>query len=117
MASSEKVLGSIPAQILTMECYDDYFGIYAHSRRGGSNFAISEMHGPEDVIAVDSFDVFLDRYLSTNVLKYTGLNFESFMKLPRDRAEAVLKRCDHISTKEDTAVENMLANATAGVKK
>ncbi|MNF02929.1 hypothetical protein D3C81_2117770 [compost metagenome] len=66
------------------------------------------MHEPEDLGLVDPFDVYLERYLVANVLKYTGIPFDNFLKLTRDRAEATLRRCDNLSTKEDTDVHNLM---------
>jgi hypothetical protein len=116
LAESDALLTSIPAQIVAIECYDDYFGIYSNSKFGESNFASVAMHDPEDVVAVDAYDVYLERYLVANVLKFTGMSFSEFLKLPRDRADAVLKRCDTVSTKEDTAVQNLMDGATGGKK-
>lgn len=103
---------SIAAQIITNECYDDYFGIYESSSQGQSPYALIAMHESEDLAAVDPFDVYLERYLVANVLKFTGLTLEAFLKLPRDRAEAILKRCDIVSTKEDSEVDKLMNGAT-----
>jgi hypothetical protein len=108
LSTSEKTLDSIAAQIVTTECYDEYFGIYENSTQAHSNFAIVALHEAEDLAAVDPFDVYLERYLAANVLKFTGIAFQEFIKLPRDRAEAILKRCDLVSTKEDNAVDELL---------
>jgi hypothetical protein len=109
----EGTLDSIPAQIIITECYDDYFGVHAQSSQGMSPYASIAMHESEDLALVDPFDVYLERYLVANVLKYTGMSLDTFMKMPRDRAEAVLKRCDTVSTKEDTEV-NKLMGGVAG---
>jgi hypothetical protein len=112
LSTSEKTLDSIAAQIVATECYDEYFGIYETSSRGSSNYALVAMHEAEDLCAVDPFDVYLDRYMVTNVLKYTGIDFQTFLKFPRDRAEAILKRCDVVSSKEDTEVNDLVNSAT-----
>ncbi|MNB58647.1 hypothetical protein D3C87_364500 [compost metagenome] len=113
LSKYEGTLDSIPAQIIITECYDDYFGVYEQSSQGMSPYALVAMHEAEDLALVDPFDVYLERYLVANVLKYTGMSLDTFMKLPRDRAEAVLKRCDNVSTKEDTEV-NKLMNGVPG---
>lgn len=97
-----------------MECYDDYFGVYKHSTQSESPYALVAMHEPEDLAMVDPFDVYLERYLVANVLKFTGITFQDFLALPRDRAEALLKRCDTVSSKEDTEISN-LVNGVPGV--
>ena len=106
---------SVAAQIITHECYDDYFGVYAGSSQGQGPFALVAMHEPEDLAAVDPFDVYFERYLVANVLKFTGLSLNDFLKLPRDRAEAILKRCEVVSTKEDNEVDKLMGGA-AGSK-
>ncbi|MNO25625.1 hypothetical protein D3C76_154670 [compost metagenome] len=108
LGTYEGTLDSIAAEIITRECYDDYFGVYSQSTQGHSPWALVAMHEPEDLGLVDPFDVYLERYLVANVLKYTGINFQDFMKLPRDRAEAMLKRCDGLSSKEDSEVGNLV---------
>ncbi|QTH80372.1 hypothetical protein PA10_00172 [Pseudomonas phage pPa_SNUABM_DT01] len=113
MGTYDKTLDSIQAEIITRECYDEYFGIYAQSTQGASPWALAAMHEPEDLGKVDPFDVYLERYLVANVLKYTGINFQDFMKLPRDRAEAMLKRCDSLSSKEDSDVANLVNGRNA----
>lgn len=112
LSKSDKILDSIPAQIVARECYDDYFGVADSSEFRESNYSLIALHDAEDVCAVDSFDVYMDRYLAANVLKFTGINFSDFLKLSRERAEAILKRCDAVASKEDTAVQNMLNDAT-----
>lgn len=108
LSKYEGTLDSIPAQIIITECYDDYFGVYSQSSQGHSPYALVAMHESEDLALVDPFDVYLERYLVANVLKYTGMSLETFMKMPRDRAEAVLKRCDSVSSKEDTEVSKLM---------
>lgn len=110
LSTTEKTLDSIAAQIVTTECYDDYFGITTNSTQGNSNYALVAMHEPEDLALVDPYDVYLERYLVANVLKYTGMSFDTFLKLPRDRAEAILKRCDAVSSKEDQQVADLMGN-------
>jgi hypothetical protein len=113
LSKFEGTLDSIPAQIIITECYDDYFGVYKQSSQGNSPYALIAMHEPEDLALVDPFDVYLERYLVANVLKYTGMSLETFLTLPRDRAEAVLKRCDTVSTKEDTEVGKLMNGVPA----
>lgn len=108
LSQFEGTLDPIAAQIVITECYDEYFGVYAQSSQGDSPYALIAMHEPEDLALVDPFDVYLERYLVANVLKYTGLSLNDFLKLPRDRAEAILKRCDTVSTKEDTEVGKLM---------
>ncbi|MCY1331312.1 hypothetical protein D9M68_19780 [compost metagenome] len=116
LANSDKVLSSIPAQIVALECYDDYFGINGNSKYGESPYALVALHEPEDVAAVDPYDVYLERYLVANVLKFTGMSFKDFLTLPRDRADAILKRCDAVSSKEDSAIQGLMDGATGGKK-
>jgi hypothetical protein len=116
LAASEKVLTSIPAQIVARECYDDYFDINSTSKYGDSPHAPVAMHEAEDVTAVDPFDVYLEKYMVANVLKFTGISFDSFLKLTRERADAILKRCDLVSSKEDTAINSMMDSAKVGKK-
>lgn len=115
LSTSEKTLDSIAAQIVATECYDEYFGIYQTSGQGHSNYALTALHNAEDLASVDPFDVYLERYLAANVLKYTGISFQEFLKLPRDRAEAILKRSDVVSSKEDASVASLMEGA--GMKK
>lgn len=112
LSTFEGTMPSIAAQIITTECYDDYFGVYEGSTQGQGPFALVAMHESEDLAAVDPFDVYLERYLVANVLKFTGLSLNDFLKLPRDRAEAILKRCDIVSTKEDSEVDKLMNGAT-----
>lgn len=101
-------LASIPSQIVVTECYDEYFGIYDQSSQGSNPFALVSMHESEDLVLADPFDVYLEKFLAAGVLKFTGMDFNTFLGLTRDRAEAVLRRCDAISSKEDTEVDNLL---------
>ena len=118
LSKFEGTLDSIPAQIVITECYDDYFGVYAQSSQGQSPYALIAMHESEDLALVDPFDVYLERYLVANVLKYTGMSLDTFLKQPRDRAEAILKRCDNVSSKEDTEVSKLMNGAgQPGAKK
>lgn len=110
LSKSDKVLDSIPAQIVTLECYDDSFGIYETSSQGQSPLSLIAMHEPEDLAMVDPYDLYLERYLAANVLKFTGMPFDSFMKLTNDRAEAILKRCDTMASKEDNEVGNLMSS-------
>lgn len=114
LSEFEGTLDSIAADIVITECYDEYFGVYQHSSQGMSPFALAALHEPEDLTAVDPFDLYLERYLAANVLKYCGVDFMEFMKFPRDRAEAILKRCDAISSREDSDVNNLLGGAGLG---
>lgn len=108
LSTFEGTLDSIPAQIVITECYDDYFGVYADSSQRDNPYALIAMHEAEDLAMVDPFDVYLERYLVANVLKYTGMSFDTFLTVPRDRAEAILKRCDSVSSKEDTEVNKLM---------
>jgi len=94
--------------LVTNECFDEYFGIYESSSQGNSPYALVAMHEAEDPVLVDPFDMYLERYLAANVLKITGINFIDFLTLPRDRAEATLKRCDAISGREDREVDDLM---------
>lgn len=114
LSTFEGTLDSIPAQIVITECYDDYFGIYSDSSQRDSPYALIAMHEAEDPAMVDPFDVYLERYLVANVLKYTGMSLDTFLTLPRDRAEAILKRCDSVSSKEDTEVSKLMSGVTGG---
>ncbi len=93
---------------MVRECYDEYFGIYQNSSQGNSPLALVALHEPEDLALADPFDRQLDRYLAANVLKYTGMDFKTFLQLPHYRAEVVLRRCDEISGKEDQAVNTLM---------
>lgn len=110
LSEFDGTLGPIAAQWVVTECYDEYFNIYENSTLGSSPYALVSMHEPEDLTLASSYDLYLERYLEANVLKYTGINFNDFMQLPRDRGEAILKRCDEIASKEDTDVENLMNN-------
>lgn len=114
LSTSEKTLESIPAAIVTQECYDEYFGIYSNSSQGSSNLALVAMHEPEDLAICDPYDLYLERYLAANVLKYTGMSFTEFTGLTKDRAEAILRRCDAMATKEDAEVGNLVNGMKAG---
>ena len=116
LSQCDVITDSIAAQYVARECYDEYMGIYANSQHGDSNFALVAMHDPEDVAAVDTYDVYLEKYLVANVLKFTGMSFDKFLLLPRDRADAILKRCDTVSTKEDAAVSELMGGASGGRK-
>ncbi|MNG10775.1 hypothetical protein D3C84_942660 [compost metagenome] len=102
-------MDSIAAQIVITECYDEYFKIYESSSQGNSPLAIIAMHEAEDLALVDPYDLYLERYLAANVLKFTGMAFPEFMKLTKDRAEAILRRCDGMASKEDGEVANLVA--------
>jgi len=108
LSTFEGTLDSVAAHLVVTECYDEYFGIYENSSQGRSPFALAALHEPEDLSAVDPFDTYLERYLAANVLKFTGIDYVTFMTLPRDRAEAILKRCDSISMKEDASVGQLM---------
>lgn len=111
---TDKILSSIPAQYVTLDCYSEYFGIYQASTQGNSPYALVCMHEAEDTSLIDSYDVWVERYLESSVLKYTGISLEQFFMLTRDRAEAIIQRCDRLAETEDNAVGNAL-NA-AGLK-
>jgi len=107
LATTDKTLDSVAAHLVITECYDEYFGVYESSSQGQSPFALVAMHEAEDLAAVDPYDVYLERYLAANVLRFTGISFQDFLKLPRDRAEAILSRCDAVSSKEDAQVQHL----------
>ncbi len=107
-------MDSIASQLVVTECYDEYFDIYTNSSQGRSPFALAAMHEPEDLSLVDPFDTYMERYLAANVLKYFGIDFTTFLTLPRDRAEAILKRSDAISAKEDSSVGQLMGQV--GIK-
>lgn len=107
-------LDPVAAQIVITECYDEFFEIYDNSHQGKSNFALVAMHEPEDLAIADPFDLYLERYMAAGVLKYTGIDFETFLSLPRDRVETILKRCDNMASKEEQGVNELLSQA--GIK-
>ena len=109
LSTSEKTLDSIAAQIVSTECYDDYFNIYSNSSQGESPLSLVGMHEPEDLALVDPYDVYLERYLAANVLKFTGMSFQEFMTLTKDRGESILRRCDAMASKEDSEVAHLVA--------
>lgn len=105
---TDKTFASIPAHLITLDSYSEYFGIYEHSTQGQSPYAMVCLHEAEDTSLVDSFDVWLERYMAANVLKYTGISFNDFMHLTRDRADAILSRCEVLAEKEDNVVGDAL---------
>lgn len=109
LGTSEKTLDSIAAQIVSTECYDDYFNIYSNSSQGESPLSLVGMHEPEDLALVDPYDVYLERYLAANVLKFTGMSFQEFMTLTKDRGESILRRCDAMASKEDSEVAHLVS--------
>lgn len=105
LSEAQNPIGSIPAQIVTNEIYDEEMGIEASSTIGDTMFSISSLHEAEDLSIVDPFDRELDKYLNANVLKYTGTTFDAFLMLPRDKCDKLLKRCDKLATKEAEEAE------------
>lgn len=105
LSETTETIGSIAAQIVTLEIYDEEVGIYATSSIGESALSLVALHEAEDMSIVDPFDRELDKYLNANVLKYTGVTFDQFLTYPRDKVEKMLKRCDLLATKESEEAE------------
>lgn len=108
MSTYEGTLDPIAAQIIINECYDDLFGVYNSSSQGNSPYASAAMHEAEDMGRVDPFDLYLERYLVSNVLKYTGTTLDAFLDMPKNRAEALMSRCEAIAAKEDKEVDTLM---------
>lgn len=105
MAELEKPLSSIAAQLLTLETYDEEFGVYETSTQQSTQFHLNAQHEAEDMSIVDPFDRELEKYLNANVLKYTGISFEVYMTYSRDKCEKFLLRCDALASKEAEEAE------------
>jgi hypothetical protein len=105
LSETKETLGSIPAQIVTLEIYDEEVGIYKTSTVDESGLSLVALHEAEDMSIVDPFDRELDKYLNANVLKYTGITFDQFLMYPRDKVEKMLKRCDQLASKESEEAE------------
>lgn len=105
LAELEKPLSSIAAQLFTLETYDEEFGVYDSSTQQQTQFLLNAQHEAEDMSIVDPFDRELEKYLNANVLKYTGISFETYMSYSRDKCEKFLLRCDALATKEAEEAE------------
>lgn len=108
LSTTEKTFPSIAAQLIINDCFDETFEILSNSSQSESNFASVCMHETEDMSLIDSYDVWLTRYMEANVLKYTGITYDKFLMLPRDRAEAVISKCESLDEKESAAVNGLM---------
>lgn len=114
LATSEKTLDGVAADIVATECFDDDYDIYSTSDYGDGPLALVAMHPAENLSLVDPFYKYLDRFKAADVYKYTGIDFLKFLDLPRDRAEAMLDKLDNLARKESTEVNNLLNGAMSG---
>lgn len=111
--SEDITTNSIETQLMLLESYDIYHGIYNHGDSTSKPLALVELHTVEDFKRVNPLYELFRTYVSSEVLKYTGIPYDRFIELPRDITRQLIEDCKKYAIKDKQSSQEMLDELNA----
>lgn len=84
---------SIETQLMLLESYDIHQNIFRHGEVANRPFALVELHEKERLQRVNPLYELFRTYVENEVLKYTGIPYNTFIEMPRDVTRQIMEDC------------------------
>lgn len=109
-----KKMGSIDTQISLRQYYETVFGVFDHPANEASRpMSVVALYDTEENGRTSLLRARIEQYIKSSVNKYTGLNLQEFLSMPREYVQWVFQFCEDKMKLEDEAYKALRTQVDA----